>query len=155
MELTQDPNQLPEFSMIVRTPVEEFNLRGVEGEALAQRLERPAHDIKEAARIFERDGAVILGPDCEIPVAGNSDTDMVEVGQFTLSARRRFVAQLRRVFRGPDGTKVIKLKDFSDAYNGTERHMRTVAFEDVQKYLPDVLGMQQQLLPAGFRNNSA
>ncbi len=148
MELTQDPNQLPEFSMIEHVDVQELNLKGVEGVALVQRFESPAKNLGEAARLFDRDGAAVLDGDCKITVMNEEgESAQVTVEQFTAAARWSTIGDLQNIWDSEGGDDIIALRDFADAYNGTERHMRAVSYKNIGQYIPDVLALQRGLTP--------
>jgi hypothetical protein len=147
METPKDPNYLPQFSAPKRMDVAELNLVGVEGEAFTQRFEKPAETLEQAAEIFARDGAVALAGDCPLTfVDHDGKTVETTVGEFTQNARQATLDRLQAIWNSPDRDEVIRDKNYG-AYNGTERHMRTLSPEHVKKFVPEVTELQEELIP--------
>ena len=138
--------ELPEFSKIKRVDVHDLNLNA-EGQAFAHRLEKPAENLKQAAEIFERDGVVALADKCQVETVDEQGKKrQLSVLELTTTSAASTIAKLQSIWDSADRETIIKAKDYG-AYNGTERHMCTVSFENVQAHLPDVIELQHSLLP--------
>jgi len=135
----QKPNKL--------VNVAEFGLLGIEGFAFVERMDELAENLDEAAETFARDGVVGLSPGCQIDIADqNGDNKVIAVEELTIKVASRTVARLQALWNSEHREAVIKQKDYG-AYNGTERHMRTVSFENVQEHFGSVIELQNQLTP--------
>lgn len=137
--------EIPKAGKLVN--VSEFNLKGIEGFARVERVDVLAETLEEAAETFERDGVVALSPDCQIEMLdeqGNSLLTSVE--ELTINAASRTVAELQTLWDSEVRDEAIKLKDYG-AYNGTERHMRTVSFANVKEHFDFVIELQHNLTP--------
>ena len=137
--------EIPQSSKLVN--VSEFSLRGIEGFARVERVDAPAETLEEAAEVFERDGVVALSPDCQIEMVDEQgNTLLTSVEELTINAGAQTVAELQTIWDSDKRDEVIKLRDYG-AYNGTERHMRTVSFANVKEYFDFVIELQHNLTP--------
>lgn len=134
--------QLPEFSMARRLDIHELGLNA-SGEAIVQRFENPAENLEQAAEIFGRDGAVILAPNCEITLPNG---EQITIGQMAGDAQVNTVQRLQDIWSSDRREEVIRKKHY-DAYNGTQRDMRTVSYKNVLELFPEVIDLQHDLLP--------
>lgn len=127
--------------------VAELSLKGVEGVAHVERMDHYAETLEEAAEIFARDGVVSLSPNCMVDIEGDDgNTSLVSVEQLTSDTATRTIAGLQTIWDSKERDEIIRQKDYG-AYNGTERHMRTVSFKNVQERFSPVIQLQHRLTP--------
>ncbi len=135
----QKPNKL--------VNVTEFGLKGIEGFAHVERIDEYAESLEEAAEIFARDGVVSLAPECPIEISDSSSNNHeTTVEELAINVAAKTVSRLQAIWNSDAREAVIKQKDYG-AYNGTERHMRTVSFDNVQQHFDFVIELQHQLTP--------
>lgn len=99
------------------------------------RLANPANTLLEARQAYSRYGVAVLAPNCPITVEGESTT-----AQLINPVCERVLADWREGKLDP----LLRSKDYV-AYNDTQRHMKTIAFESVTKSLGYVLKLQEEL----------
>ncbi len=107
-----------------------------------ERWDETVTDLDRAHEIYDAFGGVILSPNTILSI-GDHDVRVEDFAQ----ANSDYV--IERLEEHPEA---IREKDYI-AYNGTPRLLHTVAPENVEGYLPEVLTMQKALLPVVRRIN--
>jgi len=108
----------------------------IAGEIKIWRLDYKPSSLTEAHECYKKCGAVLLNKDF---VLSNNKTVSEETGP----VRNRLLKRWRQ----GQLDNLTKTKDYI-AYNHTERHMRTIAYQDVCENLSEIISLQKDLLPS-------
>ncbi len=101
----------------------------------AERL-APVDNIEAAQAVYDTYGAVVLSGEVRLPSGETT------VGDICDPLRQQIVDSWQAGSLDP----WLRQKNY-DAYNGTGRHMWTIAYDRVVNNLPEVMDAQQQLMP--------
>lgn len=138
------------FTEKSREDVRKFGLVGLSGEVYVERYIKPADTLEEAADIFERDGVVVLSGDCVLKIVDTEDVIReVPVADLTKYTSDLVIQRLQQIWGSvtTEFEPVIRRKEYK-AYNDTPRDMWTVSYANVCSELPEVIALQNALLPS-------